>query len=82
MTGNRKGAPTGEPPILQLKDFELPRDPEFEGRVSRSIDRRETFGHLLELCAEGQLLMLMEYAAAFLGLASDPADSHQENEGE
>jgi hypothetical protein len=82
MTENGKKGPIGESPIPQLRDFELPRDPDFEGRVWRSIDRRETAGHLLELCTEGQFVMLMEYAAALLGLASDPGGTRQENREE
>lgn len=82
MTGEQRGTRAGQSPISQLKDFELPSDPEFEGRVWRSIDRRETAGHLLELCTEGQLMMLMELAGALLGLASDPGDVRQENREE
>ena len=82
MTDHQGSDPEGQPPIPQLKDIELPEDPEFEERVWRSIDRRETAGQLLELCTEGQLVMLMEYAAALLGLASDPGDARQENREE
>jgi hypothetical protein len=82
MTENGKRDSAGGSPVPQLKDFELPRDPDFEVRVWRSIDRRETAGQLLELWTEGQLVMLREYAAALLGLASDAGGTRQENREE
>ena len=67
-----------EAEIPELRDFDLSRDPEFEGRVWRSIDRRETTGNLVELSTRGPVSLFFEYVAALLGIVSRPDEQGDE----
>ncbi len=53
--------PTAEPPIEELADFGLPQDPEFSGRVRRSLNRHLLMSDALEFSLDIFQKTLWEY---------------------
>ncbi|PID78777.1 hypothetical protein CSB20_13430 [bacterium DOLZORAL124_64_63] len=53
--------PIAEPPIEELADFGLPQDPEFSGRVQRSLNRHLLVGDALEFSLDIFQKTLWEY---------------------
>jgi hypothetical protein len=66
------------PPIAELNDFELPLDEEFTVQVRRSIGRRETTSHVLDLSIQGFYKLLMNYLSTIFDSPFSPPDPGDE----
>ena len=81
MNTNREGEgadePADTPPIEEMADFALNRDPDFAARVARGIQRTETATSLVDLSSRGFLTLIWEYLALFFrALFPDPPDDN------
>lgn len=71
-------ADLGEP-IAELRGFSLDYSPDFVERVERSIQRRETAAHVVDLSSRGALLVAMEFLGMIIGATT--FDSRAEGGG-
>ncbi|MDH3224198.1 MAG: hypothetical protein OEO23_10825 [Gemmatimonadota bacterium] len=67
-------------PILALRDLELPTDPDFESRLTKTIQHREGAANVGHLQSAGLLRVVCHYLELVFQLfstAPEPPDHHR-----